>query len=205
MGWRTSPLTIALVVINIVLYGIDFLTGGALADRFALYPPAVQAGEWWRLLTYGFMHGSWPHVLINMYALLQAGIFVEYCYGTPRYSLIYLAGLIGGGVAAYLSTAGTSVPTVGASGAILGVFGAMGVLGLKLPRLRSALVRSAFFPIVLTLGYGLIVPGISNWGHLGGVIAGGLMALLLNPVRGSELVLRTQSSPDDEETSEPER
>jgi membrane associated rhomboid family serine protease len=189
MGWRTSPLTIALVVINIVLYAIDYFTNGALSVRYALYAPAVQQGEWWRVLTYGFMHGSWPHVLINMYALLQAGIFVEYCYGSPRYALIYLAGLIGGGVAAYLSTIGTQAATVGASGAILGVFGAMAVLGLKLPQLRSSLLRYAFFPIVLTLGYGLVVPGISNWGHLGGLIAGGTSALLLNPVRGRELVL----------------
>ena len=188
MGWRTSPLTIALVVINILLYAIDYFTNQALSIRFALWPPAVAQGEWWRLLTYGFMHGSWPHVLINMYALLQAGIFVEYCYGTPRYGLIYLAGLIGGGVAAYLSTIGTQTATVGASGAILGVFGAMAVLGLKLPQLRSSLLRYAFFPIVLTLGYGLVVPGISNWGHLGGLIGGGTFALLLNPLRGRELV-----------------
>lgn len=189
MGWRSSPLTIALVIINILLYAIDAFTNNALSARYALYAPAVQQGEWWRLVTYGFMHGNWPHVLINMYALLQAGIFVEYCYGTPRYGLIYLAGLIGGGVAAYLSTIGTQDVTVGASGAILGVFGAMGVLGLKLPQLRSSLLRYAFFPIVLTLGYGLVVPGISNWGHLGGLIAGGTFALLLNPVRGRELVL----------------
>ncbi|MBV8170960.1 MAG: rhomboid family intramembrane serine protease [Candidatus Eremiobacteraeota bacterium] len=198
MSWRTAPLTIALIVINIALYGLDALSNHELTIRFGLFPAAVQQGEWWRLLTYAFMHGSWQHVLINMYALLQAGIFVEYCYGTPRYGLIYLAGLIGGGIAAYLTTIGTQIYTVGASGAIVGIFGAMGVLGLKLPRMRGALLRAALFPIVLTLGYGLIVPNVSNWGHIGGLIAGGLFALLLNPVRGRELALADGSSPTDE-------
>lgn len=187
MRLGTAPLTLALIVINIVLYGIDFLSGERLAAAFALIPAAVQQGEWWRIVTGGFMHASWSHVLINMYALLQAGAFVEYCYGTPRYGLIYLAGLIGGGVAAYLTTIVSGVPTVGASGAIMGVFGAMAVLGLKLPRLRREVLQAAIFPIVLTLGYGLIIPNISNWGHIGGLLAGGLMAMLLNPVRGREL------------------
>ena len=187
MKLTTAPLTLTLIAVNILLYGIDFLTGGKLSVRFWLLPSAVQHGEWWRLITYGFMHGSWPHVLINMYALFQAGAFVEYCYGTPRYAIIYAAGLIGGGIAAYLTTLASDVPTVGASGAIVGVFGAMAVLGFKLPRLRGELLRAAIFPIVLTLGYGLLIPNISNWGHIGGLIAGGFTAILLTPVRGREL------------------
>jgi len=187
MRLGNAPLTIALIVINIVLYAADFFTGGKLADRYEMLPAAVQQGEWWRFLTYGFMHGSWPHVLINMYALFQAGAFVEYCYGTPRYAIIYLAGLIGGGVAAYLTTIATGEPTVGASGAIMGVFAAIVVLGFKLPRLRNELLRAAGFPILLTLGSGLVIPHVSNWGHVGGLLGGGAMSALLNPVRGREL------------------
>jgi len=183
----TAPLTMSLIVINIVLYGVDFLTNDRLNAAFEMLPSAVQHGEWWRFFTYGFMHGNWPHVLINMYALFQAGAFVEYCYGTPRYAIIYLFGLIGGGVAAYFSTISSDVPTVGASGAILGVFGAMVILGFKLPRLRSELLRAALLPILLTLGYGLFNPYVSNSGHIGGLLAGGLAATLLNPVRGREL------------------
>jgi rhomboid protease GluP len=189
MGWRTAPLTIALVVINIVIYAIDYFASGELSLRYEVLAPAIQHGEWWRIFTYGFMHVAWWHVLINMYALLQVGIFVEYCYGTPRYALIYLAGLIGGGLAAYYTTIGTNDTTRGASGAILGLFGAMAVLGFKLPQLRGALLRYAVLPIVLTLGYGLINPYVSNAAHIGGLIAGAAFALLLNPVRGRELVL----------------
>ena len=187
MRLSTAPLTLVLIAINIVLYGIDYLSGERLSAAFALIPAAVQHGEWWRIITGGFMHASWPHVLINMYALFQAGAFVEYCYGTPRYGIIYFIGLIGGGVAAYLTTIATGVPTVGASGAIMGVFGAMAVLGFKLPRLRRELLQAAIFPIVLTLGYGLFIPNISNWGHIGGLLTGSLTAALLNPVRGREL------------------
>jgi rhomboid protease GluP len=183
----TAPLTVVLIVVNIVLYGINFFWGGRLNELFELNPAAVQQGEWWRVLTGGFMHANWPHVLVNMYALLQAGALVEYCYGTPRYALIYVAGLIGGGVAAYVTTIATGQPTVGASGAIMGVFGAMAVLGLKLPRLRRELLQAAILPIILTLGYGQLVPNISNWGHIGGLLGGSLMALLLTPVRGTEL------------------
>jgi rhomboid protease GluP len=177
----------ALIAINIILYGVDAFTNHALAQKYEMLPSAVQHGEWWRFVTYGFMHGSWPHVLINMYALLQAGAFVEYCYGTPRYAIIYAFGLVGGGIAAYLTTISSDVPTVGASGAILGVFGAMVILAFKLPRLRSELLRAGILPILLTLGYGLFNPNVSNWGHIGGLLLGGLAAVLLTPVRGREL------------------
>ncbi|HEY6357067.1 MAG TPA: rhomboid family intramembrane serine protease [Vicinamibacterales bacterium] len=187
MRLGAAPLTLALIIINIILYGINFLSADALNRAFELDPAAVQQGEWWRILTGGFMHANWPHVLINMYALLLAGAFVEYCYGTPRYGLIYFAGLIGGGIAAYVTTIATGEATVGASGAIMGVFGAMAVLGLKLSRLRRELLQAAILPIVLTLGNGLFIPQISNWGHIGGLLGGSAMAALLNPVRGREL------------------
>ena len=184
MRLTTAPLTVALIVINIAVFAADFFSNSRLSNAFALQPALVQQGEWWLLLTYGFMHAGWPHVLINMYALLQAGAFVEYCYATPRYALIYFVALFTGGIAAYLSTVHSDIPTVGASGAIMGVFGAMAVLGFKLPRLRGELLRAAILPIVLTLGYGLINPYVSNAGHVGGLIGGVLVAFILTPVRG---------------------
>ena len=71
--------------------------------------------------------------------------------------------------------------------AIMGVFGAMGVLGFKLPHARRALLQSALFPIVLTLGNGLLNPGISNAGHIGGLIGGVLVAAVLTPARAAML------------------
>ena len=184
MRLTTAPLTVALIAINIAIYAADFFSNGRLSYAFALQPQLVAHGEWWLLLSYGFMHGGWPHVLINMYALLQAGAFVEYCYGTPRYAIIYLVALFTGGIAAYLATMHSDIPTVGASGAIMGVFGAMAVLAFKLPGLRRELLQAAIIPIVLTLGYGLLNPYVSNSGHVGGLIGGVIVAFMLNPVRG---------------------
>jgi len=184
----TAPLTVALIAINIVLYAADFFSDGRLANAFALRPALVHGGEWWLLLTYGFMHSNWPHVLVNMYALLQAGAFVEYCYGTPRYAPIYFVALFTGGVAAYVTTLHSDIATVGASGAIMGVFGAMAVLAFKLPRLRRELLQAAIIPIILTLGYGLVNPYVSNAAHVGGLIGGAIVAFVLTPVRGRRLV-----------------
>jgi rhomboid protease GluP len=183
----TAPFTLAMIAICVVVYAADWLMQGALTQAGALYPPLVQQGQWWRLITSGFLHANLPHVLFNMYALLQAGALVEFCYGTPRYATIYLLSLLGGSVAAYYSTLGQNIYTLGASGAIMGVFGAMAVLAFKLPQLRRALLQSAILPILLTLGYGAFNAGISNAAHIGGVLTGVLVAVVLNPVRGREL------------------
>ena len=188
MRLTTAPLTVALIATNIVLFAADFFSDGRLSSAFALQPALVAGGKWWLLLTYGFMHANWPHVLINMYARLQAGAFVEYCYGTPRYAPIYFVALFTGGVAAYYTTLHSNDFTVGASGAVMGVFGAMAVLAFKLPRLRRELLQAAILPIVLTLGYGLINPHVSSAGHVGGLIGGVIVAAVLTPVRGQRLV-----------------
>jgi len=165
----------------------------------------VLHGQWWRLITMGFVHFGWAHIFFNSYALFQAGALVEYIYGTPRYAVIYSISLLGGSIAAYLTTIGSQVVTAGASGAIMGVFGAMVVLGLKLPPLRRELVQSAVLPILLTLGYGFMNPGISNAGHIGGVITGMLVATLLRPARG-QLILAAIGAPDEnlEEAAAPQ-
>jgi len=182
-----APVTLTLVIINVIVYVADLLTGHALLAAGALYPPAVQAGEWWRMVTNGFLHFNLTHIGSNMIALSIAGPLVEYCYGGVRYSAIYMLALLGGSVLAYYTTIGTNAETAGASGAIMGVFGAMVVLAFKLPRAREALLRTAAFPIILTIGYGFYNSGVSMAGHIGGLVTGSLVALVLNPVRGREL------------------
>src|SRR5579872_1289314 len=104
---------------------------GPLSQAGVLFPPLVAAGQWWRLITNGFIHFGLQHILFNSIALWQAGTVVEFVYGTPRYAMIYLAALLGGSVAAYYSTLGSQSITAGASGAIMGVFGAMAVFGAQ--------------------------------------------------------------------------
>lgn len=166
---------------------------GSIGMLLALIPEDVLVGQWWRVATYGFVHAGIAHIVINSIALFQAGDVVEYIYGTRAYAVIYLAALVCGGLAAFFTTVGTGAITVGASGAIMGVFGAMLVLGYKLPPLRRELVRSALVPIVLVLLYGLFLKNISNAAHVGGLLAGGLAALFLTPKQAREMIRELRS------------
>lgn len=187
MSLLKAPVTLTIIIVNVIVFVADLLTNHALLAAGALYPPAVQAGEWWRLITSGFLHYGFAHIGSNMLALAIAGPLVEYCYGGARYFAIYMIALLGGSFLAFYTTLGTNAATAGASGAIMGVFGAMVVLAFKLPRIREALLRTAVFPIILTIGYGFVNPGVSMAGHIGGLLAGSLAAFALDPVRGREL------------------
>jgi rhomboid protease GluP len=190
---RGAPFTTLMLFTFWLIFVLDLLSPhtqgfGEFMLAGALISSKVLTGQWWRLITYGFVHFNWLHILFNSYALFQAGVFVEYVYGSLRYAIIYLVALVCGGIAAYISTLGTNDITAGASGAIMGVFGAMAVLAIKLPPLRRELAQAAIIPIILTLGYGFLNPGISNAGHIGGVISGAIVAGLLKPARGDEMV-----------------
>jgi len=190
MSLRYAPLTIALVVINILVYGADQLSpqyGDSGVHRLmflgAIIPELVARGEYYRIVTAGFLQFNLAHIGFNMYALTQAGMVVENIWGSGRFAIIYFAALIAGGIAAYESTIHTVAITAGASGAIMGLFGAIFALGLRVPRLRRTLVGWALFPIIATLAVGFTQPGISNAGHIGGVIAGAIVGFALPAVR----------------------
>jgi rhomboid protease GluP len=190
---KSAPVTSWLLFIFWLVFLLDQLSThgaplGTLMLAGAIIPSKILAGQWWRLFTYGFLHFNIIHILFNSIALFQAGVFVEYVYGSSRYAAIYFVALIGGGIAAYVTTVGTNSITAGASGAIMGIFGAMVILGLKLPPLRRELVQAAIVPIILTLGYGFFNSNISNAGHFGGVICGAAVAAFLTPARGREMV-----------------
>ncbi len=190
---RGAVFTTSMIAICWLAYLLDVIsphTGGygQITLQGALIPEDVLGGQWWRLITYGFVHANFFHVLVNSIALFQAGDFVEYVYGTRRYAAIYMSALVGGGFLAYMSTVGTGAATVGASGAIMGVFGAMVVLGFKLPPLRRELLRSAAIPIVLVLAYGIFDKNISNAAHIGGLITGIVAAWLITPEHGREMI-----------------
>jgi rhomboid protease GluP len=190
---RGAPFTTSMIAICWLVFVLDLISPhtqgfGEFALKGGLFADDVLRGQWWRLFTYGFVHANFPHILINSIALFQAGDFVEYVYGSRRYAVIYVAALLGGGFAAYLTTIGTVDLTLGASGAIMGVFGAMAVLAFKLPPLRRELWRTALIPIVLTLGYGIFTKGISNAAHIGGLITGVIAAALMPPAHAREMI-----------------
>ena len=129
-----APATMMLIAINVVVYivtaaqggGIN-LPGGNLFSDWALQGLAVSDGDWWRLVTAMFLHGSMLHLAFNMLALFWLGTIVEQALGTPRFLLVYfVSGLAGSAGALWFSSA--FAVTVGASGAIFGLIGALLIL-----------------------------------------------------------------------------
>jgi len=130
-----------------------------------------------------FLHGGWLHILANSYCLYILGPILERVYGYGRYLTIYVAAGMGG---AFLSMSVLRNVSVGASGAIFGIAGAMLVTGyvhrdVIPPRWGRAFGRGMIPFIVLNLALGFSVHGIDNWGHLGGLATGALLAFVIPP------------------------
>lgn len=136
-----------------------------------------QAGDWWTLITATYLHGGILHILFNMLWLRRTGRWVEELFGVSRFLIIYtFAGLVGS-IASVL--AGTPF-FVGASGAIFGLFAALIYYGRNRGgTFGSAIFRQIAFLAVISFGLGLVMPGVDNWGHLGGLVAGLLAAVVL--------------------------
>ncbi|MBX2879001.1 MAG: rhomboid family intramembrane serine protease [Granulosicoccus sp.] len=172
---KNCPVALSLIVINVLLYIGQMATAEGLTQLGLLYGPAVQQGQWWRLLSSGFLHGSLLHIGFNMYLLYLLGPQLEQQFGSVRFLLMYLGALFGGALAVMLFD--FAQPTLGASAAVLGL---AGTLGMALWVRGISPHRSPVFGlVVLNLALPLLVPGISFWGHFGGVVAGALMGWLL--------------------------
>jgi rhomboid protease GluP len=155
---------------------------GSLVEHGGLYGPAVDHGEWWRILTAGFLHSGLAHLVGNLIALVVLGGVLTLAIGPLRMALTYLAGLLGSSLAVLVFA--PDALTVGASGAIFGLAGGALLVGWR--RRRALLLVFAGAWILYTLSSTLFVPGISQAGHLGGLAAGAVCGwLLVGP--GAEL------------------
>ena len=182
--------TIILFALNFVFFALELYAGGAdntqvLLNFGASFGPYLHRGEYWRLVMPMFLHGGWIHILGNSYALFILGPILERVYGHGRYATIYVAAGIGG---ALLSMVASNNVSVGASGAIFGIAGAMVLTGYvhrdAIPRRWGRAFGRGIIPfIVLNLAFGLSVHGIDNWGHLGGLATGALLAFIIPPPR----------------------
>jgi membrane associated rhomboid family serine protease len=137
-------------------------------------PHGIAAGEWWRLVTAMFLHYGLLHLALNMWLLWQLGRYLEAQLGTARFLALYLLAGLGGNVAAYLFTP-QNQPAAGASTAIFGLFLAMIVVNRRLKRDISQLIPL----LVVNLLFTFAVPNVSIAGHLGGLIVGGAVALVI--------------------------
>lgn len=192
-----TPVTRVLVLVNALLFVALVVAGGD-----ALHVPSVvligwggndgamTPGEPWRLLSAVFLHGGLLHICLNMLALYQAGQLVERMYGAPRYLSVYLVS----GVLASLASVWwrQDVVSIGASGAIFGVFGALLSFLVVHRRRMPQGVYSRMRTMTLSfVGYSLLlgfaIPGVDNAAHLGGLAAGLVVGwlLCLPPTRGA--------------------
>nr|MDP9105138.1 rhomboid family intramembrane serine protease [Candidatus Eremiobacteraeota bacterium] len=144
-----------------------------------LSPQSVlQYGEWWRVFTAAFLHGGIAHIALNMLALYWLGREVEAIYGKTRFAFLYALAIVGSGLAIIYFSPYT-LPTLGASGAIYGLFGALVAVGIRLGKRGRAMIVNMVPVIVLNLAITFTVPGISAAGHIGGLITGFLVGFVL--------------------------
>ena len=160
-----------LIAVNVAVFLLQ-IASPALTARFALQPYAVaQADQFFRLFSSAFMHYGIVHILFNMYALYVLGPPLERHLGRLRFTGLYLLSALGGSVAVYLFSDPRSA-TVGASGAIFGLFGATAVAYKRFNLDMRWLIGLIVVNLVLTFS----IPNISWQGHMGGLVTGALVA-----------------------------
>ncbi len=191
---NTTFVTTALIIVNVAVYLIGALMIGDLLNPLqtandsngAIYlwgwldrADVLQGFQYWRFVTSMFLHENWMHIGVNMLSLYFVGRLVEQVYGHWRFLLLYFGtGIFGGILVVIFSTD----PTLGASGAIFGVFGALGVFFWYNRRaFGSAMLSQWVFWLVLNLVFTFGYGDISVSGHIGGLSMGLILGLLLMP------------------------
>ena len=183
-GFNAFPATSVLIAINVIVFLVEIAqgSGGLFTEQssrfvvdFGLFGPFVEEGEWYRLLTSGFLHANLIHIGFNMLLLFFLGRLLEPALGTPRFLALYFASLLAGSFGALLLSPDSL--TIGASGAIFGLAGATFVIARG--RGMDALASEIGFLIVINLVFSLSAARISLGAHLGGLVAGVVCALAI--------------------------
>lgn len=195
---RSAPyVTYAIIAITVFFYILQLLSTYVFGrDILILYGArineAIFAGELWRFLTPALLHGSLPHIAFNMYALLSFGTSLERHFGHGRFFLLYVLGAFAGNVASFLFSPGYSI---GASTAVFGLLGAEAIFLIQNRKVFPGQFRSAIGNIIFIAAINLFIigslPGIDNWGHIGGLIGGLMFTSFAGPLWDFEGVYPT--------------
>ena len=180
--------TYTLLAISVLVYVLQMATETFLvgADLPAMWGMKVNeliiVGQFWRLITPMFLHGSILHIAFNMYALLAFGPGLERYYGRWRYLALYFVSGFAGNVFSFLFS---SAPSLGSSTAIFGLLAAEGVFLYQNRKLFGKGAQRALINLITIALVNLFIglsPGIDNWGHIGGMVGGILFAWFAGPL-----------------------
>lgn len=156
--------TTALIGLNALLYGAQVLSKDALTIWGIKINSLILKGQLWRLVTPAFLHGNVMHLAVNCYSLYSLGPVVENVSGGRRLLAVYLAAALAGNVASFY---GSAVPSLGASGAVFGVGGALAVYFYRNKELYGKradfVLKQLWQTLLLNLVFGLTNPRIDNW------------------------------------------
>lgn len=189
---RFYPITALLLFINILVFVTDRYVFNMELTRRGIFiqdPDYSPYGlvEPWRFLTSLFLHGGWEHLLFNCFSLLVFAPPLERLLGHLRYTLVYFAAGVAGHVLSVIMNLGSDTYhlSLGASGAIYGIFGAFLYLAIyRKHQLDEATRKTIFSILIFGLIYSFIVPNINIWAHIGGGICGFLWMLVMNSPKG---------------------
>lgn len=177
---KVPYVTYTIIAICIICYIVPLLMGinNEVVLSYAVHGPSIRKGEYFRLLTGGFLHGGIPHLFFNCYTLYIIGSQVESYLGKAKYLMIYFLSLL---IASLTSmTFGGDSMSIGASGAIFGIIGALIYFGYHYRVFLGNIIKTQIIPLViLNLFLGFILPGVDNFAHIGGLIGGILSTMAL--------------------------
>jgi membrane associated rhomboid family serine protease len=189
-----ATVTKAILFVLVAVYGLEVVRAGGAAliggpstiesiRLGAIVPALVADGEYWRLLTGMFLHAGLIHLALNGYALYVVGSVVESELGRVRYAVIYFVVGLFASACVYMFS-GFFEPTIGASGAIFGLFGVFAAYNFRRRHnaFYAARMRSMLTVIAINIIFTLSVPGISKAGHIGGLVGGVLVGLAIDGI-----------------------
>ncbi|MBQ3306746.1 MAG: rhomboid family intramembrane serine protease [Bacilli bacterium] len=177
---KVPYITYFLIIINCIFFFVPILFGqyDDILSKFWIYGPKIRGGEYYRLLTGIFLHGSIMHLLLNCYSLYIIGSQIESFLGKWKYIIIYLFSGITGALLSI--TLNGMIPSIGASGAIFGLMGSLLYFGYYYRVYLGNVVKSQIIPlIVLELSMGFLSTGVDNFAHIGGLVGGIIITMAL--------------------------